>query len=64
MAKEVEFTIHADTNDISIETFGIKGQECTKLTEEIRQAIGGTIKEDRKKSEYYDRGQNVYIEKS
>ena len=58
--KEIEITIKKGTNEISIETFGIKGQECTKLTEEMRLAIGGSTVSEEKKSEYWDRGQGVY----
>lgn len=61
MAKEIEFTIKAGTNEIAIETFGVKGQECTKMVEKAQVALGGTLKDDKKKPEYWDSGKTVHI---
>lgn len=61
MEKEIEFTIKAGTNEIQIETFGVKGQECSKLVEQARVAIGGTVTKDDKKPEFWDNGQDVHI---
>lgn len=59
--KEIEFTIKHGTNEIDIETFGIKGSECSKVVEAAQIGIGGTIKDDKKKPEYWDKGPEEYI---
>ncbi len=59
--KEVEFTIKNGTNEVTIETFGITGQECTKVTEALTVGLGGSVKSDDKKPEYWDNGPDVHI---
>lgn len=59
--KEVEFTIKHGTNEVTIETFGIKGEECTKVTETLTVGLGGKVKKDDKKPEYWDRGHEEHI---
>ena len=61
MEQEIEFTIKADTNEVQIETFGIKGKECSKLVEQAQIAIGGTVSKDDKKPEFWQDGQDVHI---
>lgn len=61
MAKEIEFRIKAD-GTCTIETFGTSGaEECSKLIEKATVGLGGTVTDDKKKPEYYDKGRNVYI---
>ena len=62
MAKEIEFRIKPN-GELSIETFGMQGaQECYKIVEKAVVGIGGTLKEDKKKPEYWDDGRKVYIQ--
>lgn len=61
MAKEIEFRIKPD-GSLSMETFGMTGpEECSKVIEHAMVGLGGTLVEDKKKPEYYDKGHHVYI---
>ena len=62
--KYVEFTIDHKTNEVLIETFGIKGQECSKVVEELTVGIGGQVKKDDLTSDYWDKDQSVRITNS
>ena len=59
--KFVEFTIKHDTNEVAIETIGIKGQACSKVVESLTVGIGVTVKKDDLTSEYFEKEQNVRI---
>lgn len=37
----------------TVETTGVKGSDCTKLTKEIEKALGETVS-DKKTREYYE----------
>lgn len=61
MAKEIEFRIKPN-GELSVETFGMKGpEECSKIIEKAMIGLGGTMVDDKKKPEYYDKGRHVYI---
>ena len=46
-----------DDGTVQVETLsGFKGQSCSKESEQLLVAIGGTKIEERKKPEFYDDG--------
>jgi hypothetical protein len=49
--KTIDITVDKDGNT-TVEANGFSGKDCSDATKIIEQAIG-TIKEDRKKAEYY-----------
>ena len=57
--KELEIKI-SPKGELSIETFGTEGTECTKIVEQVINYIGGSISDDTKKDEYWKKPQNVY----
>lgn len=59
MAKEIEYTIMPN-GEVSIETFGTVGTECTKHINNAVATIGGAIIDDEKKKEYYDKSPKVF----
>ena len=59
MAKEIEYTIKPN-GEVSIETFGTVGHECTKIVDKVVATIGGVIIDDEKKKEYYDKSPKVF----
>ena len=51
MTKRIDITVGPD-GSTEVESFGFSGKECSDATKIIEQAIG-SVKEDRKKAEYY-----------
>ena len=51
---EVKVTINED-GSTEIEVDGVKGQGCTKYTDAIIKALGGTVTSDKKKPEFYEK---------
>jgi hypothetical protein len=49
--KRIDITVDAE-GGTTVEAHGFSGKECSDATKIIEQAIG-SVKEDRKKAEYY-----------
>jgi hypothetical protein len=49
--KRIDITVDVN-GGTSVEAFGFSGKDCSDATKIIEKAIG-SVKEDRKKSEYY-----------
>ena len=60
MGKELEIRISPDGSNVSVETFGTKGTECTALINDVMNYIGGKTSDEHKKDEYFGRDNNVF----
>ena len=59
MAKEIEYTIKPN-GEVTIETFNTQGTECTSMIQEALAMVGGTVADEKKKKEYFDKSPKVY----
>lgn len=55
----VQYTIKSNGH-VDIETFNTKGTTCTKMVDHAVQLVGGSIQDEKKKKEYYDKSPKVY----
>ena len=59
MSKELEIRIKPN-GEMTMETFGTEGVECTDIINNAMQYVGGVIDDEHKKDEYFSRENNVY----
>lgn len=50
---EVKVTVNPD-GSTEIEVNGVKGEGCTKYTDAVVKALGGSVTSDEKKPEFYE----------
>jgi hypothetical protein len=59
MSKEIIFTIGDGT--VEVEAKGFKGGACEVATKAFEEALGGTIANKKRKSEFYEKSPEVQI---
>ncbi len=58
--KELEYVVNED-GTFSVETIGTQGTECVNSIKKVLQAVNGTVVDEKKKREYFDKSPKATI---